>query len=850
MRRVTDAKAVEAAMDEFDRLGREAFLAKYGFGTANRYYVRRAGRLYDSKAIYGAAHQYQYPEDGPKISSSFSGGQQAVQEPLEALGYEFEVLEADVDDLSALVANHSITGADVALIAASRSKKKYVDLSDQERSAYARVSAALYELGQLVVATLANPADYEVRTTAGFNTKSGVRGGLPKDLWFSVCPKANIRDLAGMPQLFLIVSERGIEFGFGASVSPNDFSNAEAKQSVRAAASTIFRRLPFPNSTEASELRQKLELGKPWYYRKKHRLDPNQSDFESLDDWLGYLRSDDGVKNAAGTISRYVLPDEVDETSLDREIYKMAYLFQPLIARAWYPELDPSNGLVDNPDARGPEVADVMPKVRDSKENARQSAIPRFWVEKCLVEGRVDRQTGPHRLGQALWSPQKDKAGRQAYSSMLSVAPGDIVLHLTDNRGFTGISEVDGIADDTFTGIDGTRWAGMPSYRVQLRNFRPLEPELLRDKFLAENEVGSALRQLLGRSDSAQLFYSRDLKLNQGAYLTEAPIELVNLLNRAYRNSTGRLLFEMSGLPEPAPTSHNAASRFTLDDAVKELFLERDVVQRYLETWRSKKNLILTGAPGGGKSYVARRLAYALIGLKDNNRVRTVQFHQSYSYEDFVQGYRPNGSQGFERKNGAFFEFRDKAVGDPDGLYVFIIDEINRGNLSKILGELMLLIEPDKRGPTWRTRLAYAAEDEEDFYVPENMFILGMMNTADRSLSLVDYALRRRFAFVGMEPLFGAPNFRAHLEMHGVPDEVINKIVSGMGELNQAIEADRTNLGPGFRIGHSFFTPTEPVSNPEQWFRRIIETEIHPLLEEYWFDAPETSDHWRDRLLR
>ena len=170
-----------------------------------------------------------------------------------------------------------------------------------------------------------------------------------------------------------------------------------------------------------------------------------------------------------------------------------------------------------------------------------------------------------------------------------------------------------------------------------------------------------------------------------------------------------------------------------------------------------------------------------MIGLKDNNRVRTVQFHQSYSYEDFVQGYRPNGSQGFERKNGAFFEFRDKAVGDPDGLYVFIIDEINRGNLSKILGELMLLIEPDKRGPTWRTRLAYAAEDEEDFYVPENMFILGMMNTADRSLSLVDYALRRRFAFVGMEPLFGAPNFRAHLEMHGVPDEVINKIVSAVG---------------------------------------------------------------------
>ena len=262
-----------------------------------------------------------------------------------------------------------------------------------------------------------------------------------------------------------------------------------------------------------------------------------------------------------------------------------------------------------------------------------------------------------------------------------------------------------------------------------------------------------------------------------------------------------------------------------------------------------EKNLILQGAPGVGKSFLARRLAYLLIEERNDRKIQAAQFHQSYSYEDFVQGYRPNGAQGFERKNGAFFEFRDRALADPTGTYVFIIDEINRGNLSKILGELMLLIEPDKRGPEWATKLSYASSDEPDFYVPPNLYILGMMNTADRSLSVVDYALRRRFAFVSMDPMFASPKFRAHLLDHGVSDEIASKVVSGMSELNKVIEEDRLNLGPRFRIGHSFFTPSRRLDDPATWYARIVETEIHPLLEEYWFDAPEKADEWRDQLL-
>src|SRR5262249_18524441 len=183
---------------------------------------------------------------------------------------------------------------------------------------------------------------------------------------------------------------------------------------------------------------------------------------------------------------------------------------------------------------------------------------------------------------------------------------------------------------------------------------------------------------------------------------------------------------------------------FGMDDALSELFIERPVLENLLAIWDAKKNLILQGAPGVGKSFVAKRLAYLLLEAKDSGRVETIQFHQSYSYEDFVQGYRPDGKGGFTLRDGVFHRFCQKVSLSPSRAHVFIIDEINRGNLSKILGELMLLIESDKRGPGWATTLTYSRPDDPRFFVPENLCLLGMMNTADRSLSIVDYALRRR----------------------------------------------------------------------------------------------------------
>jgi 5-methylcytosine-specific restriction protein B len=236
---------------------------------------------------------------------------------------------------------------------------------------------------------------------------------------------------------------------------------------------------------------------------------------------------------------------------------------------------------------------------------------------------------------------------------------------------------------------------------------------------------------------------------------------------------------------------------------------------------------------------------------EDDSRIVMVQFHQSYSYEDFIQGFRPSGTGAFSLQNGTFYDFCTKARSDPQQKYMFIIDEINRGNLSKILGELMMLIEPDKRGEKYSLPLIYSPG--EKFFCPPNVHLIGTMNTADRSLAMVDYALRRRFGFVDLKPEFESQAFTEYLAVNGVAPGIANRIVQQMTLLNDKIK-EHKDLGKGYQIGHSYFCPPSEFSprdtaSYEEWYQDVIKLDVIPLLEEYLFDDPTTLGNWKQILL-
>jgi predicted RNA-binding protein with PUA-like domain len=475
------------------------------------------------------------------------------------------------------------------------------------------------------------------------------------------------------------------------------------------------------------------------------------------------LQTIDGVKTFRWTI----YGERINETGWDIKDRPIDELTDDLI-----------QALCELDDLVGEKARAIIKENSETPADGKQywwlSAKPKIWSIAGMKVGEEQDYT--------LYNERGNK--RKIFQNFLDARAGDIVIgyEATPTKQIVGLLEISRAADDK--SIYFKMVEKLPS---------PIDLSLLKSTPELEN--------------------MEYMKNPQGSLFKVNPDEFDVIMDMIREDN-----------PVSKEEAHDAYDRKMFLD---EVFISYNDYNQLESLLLRKKNLILQGAPGVGKTFAAKRLAYAIMGEKDDSRVLQVQFHQNYSYEDFVMGYKPNEDGGFELKNGIFYKFCKRAAADMEHKYFFIIDEINRGNLSKIFGELLMLIECD-----YRDKPIQMSYREEHFSVPSNVFIIGMMNTADRSLAMIDYALRRRFSFFEMKPGFESAQFEEYVKK--LLDPHLEKLVKAIIELNKVIAAD-DSLGSGFCIGHSYLCELGFHYDLES----IVEYDIIPMLREYWFDNDE-----------
>ena len=338
---------------------------------------------------------------------------------------------------------------------------------------------------------------------------------------------------------------------------------------------------------------------------------------------------------------------------------------------------------------------------------------------------------------------------------------------------------------------------------------------------------------------------------NLSEYRNIRSVEWINIKENEIDPITGKTLTNFNKYPETVEKYLKLMANDNNKDLelneLKDTFFSEEFFNNIIDTLKVKKNIILQGPPGTGKTFISKKLAERITGKKEN--IFSIQFHQSYSYEEFVVGYKPNSEGNFALQKGSLIQICEKAKQNENENFVMFIDEINRANISKVFGELLSLIENDKRGPENAVKILYS-ENDINFYIPGNLYFICAMNTADRSLKMVDYALRRRFSFFEFKPEFDKPEFKNFLKDKNVNAKTIDRIVNNISKVNQQISDDNFELGDGYCIGHSYFCPKGNSSDSfgDQWYEQIIEYEIKPLINEYYFDKPDQAKELIDTL--
>ena len=408
----------------------------------------------------------------------------------------------------------------------------------------------------------------------------------------------------------------------------------------------------------------------------------------------------------------------------------------------------------------------------------------------------------------------------------------------------------DGSARDTFVeSLNNAIDYGSPVKKITIglywiRPYRFLPLDSLTRKFLEEQ-----MRVSVPKEIRAEEYLDLQKKIESMLKAKDAAVHSFPELSYAAYSQTDNRDDDTADSQDIETKSHKQT--YSVSDIVDDgCFVGESELESIMNMLEGKKNIILQGPPGTGKTFLAKRMAYALAGSKSGKHVRVFQFHPNLSYEDFVRGWRPGGNSDgrLALADGPFLKLIEDAQGEPEHKFVMVIEEINRGNPANIFGEMLTLLEADKRKSEEALNLSYMRDDDEPVYIPENMYVIGTMNVADRSIALVDLALRRRFGFYDLIPVFDKAWKNWVHKQCGIDMGILNIIGEHMEDLNKTIEKDEL-LGPHFQVGHSYVTPNGIVGDPKKWFSQVVKSEIGPLLAEYWVEEPDRAQEATYKLL-